>query len=51
MYTEGGVIVEEGASEQLFHAPCDEHIRRFLDRTQTCVRRKRSNLKLAHLTS
>jgi polar amino acid transport system ATP-binding protein len=51
VYTEGGVIVEEGAPEQLFHAPRDERTRRFLDRTQTRVRRKRSNLKLAKLTS
>jgi polar amino acid transport system ATP-binding protein len=52
VYTEGGVIVEEGTPAQIFHAPQDERTRRFLDRTRTHVHRKRqSNLKLALPTS
>jgi polar amino acid transport system ATP-binding protein len=51
VYTEGGVVVEQGAPEQIFHAPRDERTRRFLDRTQTRVRRKRAPLKLASPTS
>nr|WP_087131612.1 amino acid ABC transporter ATP-binding protein [Caballeronia pedi] len=50
-YTEGGVIVEEGAPEQIFHAPRDEHTRRFLDSTQSRARRTRSSLKLASIPS
>jgi len=50
-YTEGGVIVEEGAPEQIFHAPRDERTRRFLDSTQSRARRTRSSLKLASIPS
>ncbi|WP_250517638.1 amino acid ABC transporter ATP-binding protein [Caballeronia sp. INDeC2] len=50
-YTEGGVIVEEGSPEQIFHAPRDERTRRFLDSTQSRTRRARSSLKLASIPS
>ncbi|KDR26374.1 phosphate ABC transporter ATP-binding protein [Caballeronia grimmiae] len=42
VFTEGGVVVEEGSPQQLFHAPRDERTRRFLDGASGRVRRTRS---------
>ncbi|KXU95539.1 phosphate ABC transporter ATP-binding protein [Caballeronia megalochromosomata] len=50
-YTEGGVIVEEGSPEQIFHAPRDERTRHFLESTQSRARRTRASLKLASIPS
>ncbi|GAB5096059.1 MULTISPECIES: amino acid ABC transporter ATP-binding protein [unclassified Caballeronia] len=46
VFTEGGVIVEEGTPAQLFHAPRDERTQRFLDSAGTRVRRTRSRSSL-----